>query len=264
MANASWFEATNEVLSLAQLDEIEDLTTFNNGPLSKYQKGAKKYIRLAHKHLSVRAYRHFASRRFQFPTSASTPIYELDTGLSPENIRFETFFNVTTGSAAGQNGPIYNKKYEQFNLENPDKDKITSGAPTHWILLPSDQDEESPVHKIRLYPNPDQAYLIEYQAKLHAYELTSGDSKILWTPEYEHVLWEFAWNLLERGLGEGKEGSIAMMAYQAAKEIHLISSKPEDIRKAPRTMRMGSRRNMRQRGWIRSPRSVDDLGNIID
>lgn len=262
MVNASWFESTNEVLSLAQLDEIEDLNTFNNGPLTKYQKGAKKYIRLAHKHLSVRAYRHFATRRFQFPTNAGTAIYDLDIGLSPENIRFGTFFNVSSGTVAAQNGKLFNKTYENFNIENPDLSKITTGAPLYWILLPIDQEEESPLHQIRLYPNPDQSYVIEYQAKLHAYELVNGDSKILWPPEYEHVLWEFSWNLLERGLGEGKEGSISMMAYQAAKEVHLVSGKPDDIRKAPRTMQIGTRR--RRGAWIRSPRSVDDLGNIID
>lgn len=262
MANATWLEATNEVLSLAQLDEIEDASTFNAGPLTKYHKATKKYIRLAHKHLSVRAYRHFSTRRFQFLANASTAVYDLDTGLSPENIRFRTFFNVSTGTAAAQNGEIFNQEYEVWRRENPDESKITTGAPIRWIQLPIDESEESPVHQIRLYPNPDQAYTIEYQAKLHAYDLVDSNSKILFPREYEHVLWEFAWDLVERGLGEGKEGNIVALAREAAREVRLVSAKPEDITRAPRTMKIPMRRS--RGAWIRSPRSVNDDGTVID
>jgi len=264
MANSTWMTATNEVLELSQIDPIASANDFNNptGVLSKPQRAARAYIKLAHLHLSVRAYKHFATRRIELPITLGTSVYPLDTGMNPEHIRPERFFNITTGTAAAQNRPLRYYEYANFMADFPDPSKITTGAPSHWILLPIDRTEESPVHKVRIYPNPDQNYKLEYQAALNAYPLANATSVLLWPPEYEHVLWEFAWDLVERGLGEGKEGSISGMAAQAANEVKLVAGRLADANRAFRMMRLPSRRRS-NRGY-NSPRSVDDNGAVID
>jgi hypothetical protein len=265
MANHTWMEATNEVLELSQIDPIASADDFNNptGALNKPQRGARAFIRLAHSHLSVRAYKHFATRRMELLISSSSgSVYPLDTGMNPEHIRPERFFNITTGTAAAKNQELAYYEYARFMRDYPDPSLITSSSPEAWILLPVERTDESPIHKVRIFPNPDQDYKLEYQAALNAPPLTTATSVLLWPPEYEHVLWEFAWDLLERGLGEGKEGSIAGLAAQAANEVKLVAGRLADAKRAFRFMRMPSRR-VGNRGY-NSPRSVDANGTAID
>src|SRR5579883_2023520 len=261
MANNTWFGATNEVLELGQLDPIATTTLFDNPTLNltKYQRAARAYIRLAHMHLSVKAYKHFATRRIQLNIDSSSAIWSLDMGINPEHIKPRTFFNVSTGTIAAQNREIRNQPYNEFKDLWPDLSKITSGPPERWILMPIDRTNISPVHTIRIYPNPDQPYQLEYQATLNAYPLKLSTDIILWPPEYEYALWEFAWDLLERGLGEGKEGRIAQMAEAAANEVRLVAGRPADVRRSLRVMRM-PRAPWFRRGWYNSPASLDSNG----
>jgi hypothetical protein len=265
MANNTWKGATNEVLELAQLDPILNDSDFNNptGALSKYQRAARAFIRLGHYHLSLRAYKHFAERRIPLNIDESTPTYPIDTGINPEHIKFRKFFNVSTGTNAAQNQEIRYYDYDRFLRENPDQSKIPTGPPERWILLPIERTDLSPVHKVRIYPNPDDNYNLEFQAALNTYPLATASDIILWPPEYEFVLWEFAWDLLERGLGEGKEGRIAQMAQEAASQVYLVAGRPQDERKKLRLMHLPGRfRNSTQ--YVSSPRSVDDGGSVID
>lgn len=264
MANSTWMAATNEVLELAQLDPIPDADSFNNptGALDKPQRSARAFIRLAHAHLSVRAYKHFATRRIDLPVDTSTAVYALDTGMNPEHVKPRHFFNITTGTAAAKNIRLAYYDYKQFKIDYPDIAQVPTGSPEAWILLPIERTDESPIHKVRIFPTPDAQYALEYQAVLNAYRLTTANSILLWPPEYEHVLWEFAWDLVERGLGEGKEGNIKGLAREAANEVHLVAGRLADAKRAFRMMKIPSRR-VGNRGY-NSPRSVDDSGAVID
>lgn len=262
MANSTWFEATNEVLALSGLPKIATADAFNGTSPQKYQRIAKQFVKLAHKHLGVRAYNHFNSRIFDFNTAAGTNIYELSTGLSPEGVKLHSFFNNSTGTLATQNGRIPYLEYERFKRQYPDLSNVGTGTPTFWTLLPIDSQETSPIHRIRIIPDPDNAYTIEYTAKLDIWELEDDQSIILFPKHYEHALWMYCWNLLETSLGEGKEGMIGAMAIKAANEVFLAAGKHPDAIKAPRTMYIPQRRG--SRGYIRSPLSVDIDGNLIE
>jgi hypothetical protein len=262
MTNATWLESTNDVLALSSLPLITSADAFNNSGLQKYQRVTKQFVKLAHKHLGVRAYDHFNKRIFDFPTEVGTSIYELRTGLSPEGIQLHSFFNNSTGTLASQNGRIPYMEYDRFKTLYPDLSHVGTGAPTHWTLLPIDSEETSPVHRIRIIPDPDNAYTIEYVAKLDMWELENDESLILFPKHADHALWMYCWELLESDLGEGKEGRIGLMAQKAANEVFLVAGKHPDAIKAPRTMFIPQRRG--SKGWIRSPRSVDYDGTLLE
>ena len=264
MTNSTWFDCTNRVLGLAGLDQITDENTFDTLAMPKYQTLAKYLVLLANQMLSIRATRHFAERLIILNINAGTTDYAIDTGISPENIQLRTFFNVSTASPAkGQNREIRNWKYEEYLRKFPDQTIITRGSPQRWILLPVDRTLDSPEYKVRIYPVPDQNYSLQYQAKLNAQPLEDSGSLILWPPEYEHALWLFAWNLLERDLGEGKEGNLEQLAREAAAQVRLASGVPADVRNAPTTMRLPTFR--RRFEYYNSPQSVDSTtGAVID
>ncbi|MBY0545808.1 MAG: hypothetical protein K2W95_00815 [Candidatus Obscuribacterales bacterium] len=256
MANNTWRGATNEVLRLARLRTIASDAEFNlDSGLESEQSAAKYYVRLLHYHLSLKAVKHFASRRLQLPVSDGTGVYALDTGINPSAIAFRSFINVTAGGT--QNRELESWDYEKFSKAYPDASVIQEGAPTHWILLPLERTDESPVWKVRIFPTPDATYDIQYQAKLNAYPLTEAASVVLWPPEYEFALWEHAWSLLESGLGEGKEALIAQMAKDAIDRVMLADGVPVDNRRGVRTMspiRKHSRWPIgRYTGWVSSP-----------
>lgn len=267
MANSTWREATNNVLALATLDQIasdEDFDNEGQGSLEKYQAAGKQYVKLVHSMLGVRAYNHFANRRIQVLLDENNTIYEIDTGLDPENIRFGTMRNVSVGSPQeNMNQALEYWDYKKFKSYYPIESQITTGAPFAWTLLPIERTDESPVHRIRPIPNPDANYTLEFVAKIHAPQLTAATDLILLPKHYEHVLWIAAQELLEISLGEGKEGRLPSLAQQAANQVFLAAGKLPDARKAPRTMKMGG--PIRNRGrWYSSPRSVDDNGTVID
>jgi hypothetical protein len=270
LANSTWLEATNEVLALSSLPAIASADEFDDTTgesLQKYHAAAKQFVKLAHMHLGVRARQHFNTERFQFQTTVNTAVYELDTGLSPEDIKFQTFFNVTTGTRATLNSPLMHMEYRTFKRLHPDLDQITTGAPQNWILLPKEvgavPGENDTPNRIRIYPDPDDQYTIEFQAKLDSQPLIDNSSKILFPKHYEHVLWLFCWELLEVDLGEGKEGMLSLKAREAANQVWLAAAKHPDAKKAPRAMRIRS--IMRgSTNFIRSPLSVDSNGTLLE
>lgn len=263
MANSTWRAATNNVLALSSLPEIESDADFNNGggSLQKFQSVAKQFVKLGHHHLGVRARNHFNTERFEFDTSTLTAIYEIQTGLSPENIKLESFYTVSTGDKANFNQPLREMSYDRFQKLYPDISKIPTGAPEYVVLLPLEGDDEDPPHRLRVVPDPDDVYKIEYQCVLHAGQLTTATSKILFPPHYEHALWEFCWELLEIDLGEGKEAKIGFLAREAANAVFLAAGRTMNSRKGPRSMRIPSIGRGRS-GYYRSPLSVDQDGNL--
>lgn len=270
MANPTWFETTNEVLDLASLDTISDAKAFaDSTQLEKYQAAAKAFVRLANQHLGLRANKHFAQRRIELPITPNTNIYQIDTGISPEGIAFESFMNDTKGSPqSAQNRAIKYWDYPRFQRAIPnwqDENATSTGAPTHWVLLPIDRTNDATVNKILIYPFPNDSYTLSFKAKINAPPLSKPDDPLLFPPQYIHVIWELAWGLLERDLGEGKESLIYELAAKAANEVQLVAGKLEDAGKAPRTMRMPRRSYMSSGNiYISSPPSVNGFGQVID
>lgn len=262
MPNSTWLELTNQALHYAGLDEIDSEDDFNNGSITKYQDQTKWFIDLGHRMLTPGMTRYFLETRVELPLNAGTDTYELDTGISPENISLRTFFIISTDPLlVAQNCELRNWKYEDYKKQIPDPSKVPQGPPVRWILLPIERTDGSQVHRVKIYPTPDQDYRAEYQAKLNAYTLTEAKSITCWPKEYEHCLTSLAWALTEGALGEGKGANAEALATKAVKQVKLASGRPEDIRKTAQMMRMPRRR----RGWYNSPQSVDPAtGTVFD
>jgi hypothetical protein len=265
MANSTWYSATNQVLQLARLDPYQSTADFDGtsgNPVAKYQLAAKTFVFLANQYLGVRAWRNFNQRQITFYTTPGVSTYPLDTGIDATNIRLRSFFNqTTTATLHGLNQELRNWEYREFLRAFPDQTIITPDTPTRWVLLPVARSQSYPVWNIQLYPTPDNVYQIVYQATLNIQQMQSSSDTILYPPHYEHALWLMAWSLLEESLGEGKDQSITQLAQKAANEVWLVSTEADDIRKAPRTMRLPRFRG----GWwyYNSPQSVDANGNVI-
>lgn len=263
MPNSTWRAVTNDALRLASLDTIQTDAAFDADQITKYQAFAKYVIRLGHAMLTVRARKHFTERRIELLVFQDVKDYQLDTGISAESLVPYSFFSISPNAPqSSQNVPLVNMPYEQYMAQFPVGTPVPKGAPTAWIFLPLERTDPDPVHRIRVFPTPDQNYTLQYKAKLNASALTKATDKVLWPPEYEHVLTTFAWNLIERDLGEGKEAMIAQLADKACKEVWLAAGVPEEVRRTPRTMKLPSRFGDRR---YNSPMSVDpNTGAILD
>jgi hypothetical protein len=256
MANSSWFNLTNECLRYAVLPTIASTAIFDDDTqLQQFQFAAKYYVRLAHKFLTLRALRHFTTRRIALNVFAGTSVYPLDIGIGPQGIKYQSFYNVTTGGT--QNQPLQALAYEQFLQMYPDQSKIPTGPPIYWVLLPIERSQKDPSpQNIQIVPTPDQSYSLQYRAQILPYALSVSTDTVLWPPEYEHCLTLFAWDQEERALGEGKEGNIQALARQAVDEVHLIAGLPDDLRPAVRTMQARGGVSWppgRVTGWVDSP-----------
>lgn len=255
MANSTWRALTNDTLRLSVLQTIASDSIFDDDTqLQEFQYAAKYRVRLAHNFLTLRAVKHFATRRIPFPITSGQHTYPLDVGINPSAIKIRTFFNVT--SSGSQNQEIFPMEYSEFLRRYPDPSLVPTGAPTHWVFLPIERTDLSPVHKVRIVPTPDASYTLEFRAQILPYALALSTDIVLWPPEYEHVLTMWSWAATERALGEGKEGIIEQQARQAANEVQLIAGRPDDVRKAIRTMAPINGVGWppgRYTGWVSSP-----------
>lgn len=259
---------TNEVLRLALLPTIPDIATFDNdNNLQEFQFGAKYYVRLCHKLMTLRLVKHFAERRIDLPITAGQAIYPLDLGINGSCIKFKSFFNYTFGGA--NNGEIFAMDYDYFNRNYPDTSLLVNnpGPPQNWILLPLERSQDpvnggaqppsgAPIQNVRIFPNPDQNYNLQYRAQILPYPLAKSTDVILWPSEYEHALWLWSWAQTERALGEGKDGNIQQLAQQAVQDVELIAGMPDDLRPCVKTMRKATGFRWpvgRYTGWVSSP-----------
>ena len=267
MPNSAWYDCTNTCLLQADLDPFLSAADFDGtsgNMVPKYQMGMKYRVQLADKYLALRAYRHFNEREITLVTVPGQASYPLDVGISGDDIKYRSFFNRTqTIGLTSQNRELRNMPYNTWERLVPDVTTITNGPPMWWILQPIDRTAAYPIWNVTLYPTPDQAYTIKYQARLDRQTLALSSDLIIFPSHYEHAIWTLAEGLLEVGLGEGKEGALIQMAQQAAKEVWLASNEPDDIRRAPKTMHLGPRLPGNF-GWYNSPASIDSNGNVID
>lgn len=257
MDNSSWMTLTNRLLRNSGLSEIPSTTAFDTpgqGLMTRYQSCAKEYIKISHEESSVDLPVNFARRRFQLPIDQNNSIYSLDAGMSVESITFDSFRNLTVNG--GQTwGNLRNWTYEYFTSKYPDTGLIYSGAPTHYILLPVARTAISPLYQVRIFPNPDKAYSLEYIAQLNPYALNLSTDLVLWPPEYEHVLVNTARYSLEDILGEGKAGSVGMLAKMAYQKMRQKATASRAERKSVRVKKLFSRRGVF--GYYDSPPDSD-------
>ena len=251
--NSTWITLTNNILRQAGLPEIS-ASLFDQGGigvLTRYQSCAKEYIRHIHEMWSVDLPTEFARRKIQLPLQQGQSVYPLDTGISAENITFDSWRCITPGYAQR----LYNWTYEYFSIRYSDTSLIQSMPPTHYILLPVDRINNSPIYQVRIYPNPDQQYAIEYVAQLNSYPLALSTDQVLWPPEYNHVLEELGRAELEDILGEGKGGTTGQSAYRAYQKMRQKATRPAAERKKIRMQQMYTRK--RSLGYYPSPNDAD-------
>lgn len=253
MANTTWKGLTDRLLRKSGLDAIASEAAFNNpsqGLMTRYQMAAREIVSIIHEKVSVDLPVNFARRQFTLPIdNVQGAIYPLDSGMSVESLTFDGFRNLSA-SPPGP-GVIRNWTYEYFTARYPDISQISSGAPTHYIILPVARTAESPLYRVRFYPNPDRAYTIEYIAQLNPYPLTVATSPLLWPPEYEHVIVEMAQFNLEDLLGEGKALSLGQQAELAYRKMRQKATAPRAERKAVRMKTLF--RGRATRGYYDSP-----------
>lgn len=264
MANSTWVQLTNDVLRQSGLAEIPvdnptagTSTAFDTpggGLMTRYQSCAKEFVRIVHEMASVDLPVNFARREFTLNINPlEGPIYPLDSSMSVESITFDSFRNVSVAPPGP--GQIRNWTYEYFTIRYPDVTQIYSGAPTNYILLPVDSSQRSPLYQVRMFPNPDQNYVIKYIAQLNPYQLKLSSDVVLWPREYEHVLTTEARFQLEDLLGEGKSGSLFMLATKLHAKMRQKATPPRAERKGVRMKRLFVRRGVY--GYYDSPPDSD-------
>lgn len=270
MANSTWIALTNNVLRQSGLPEIvidnpnvvpgsggSMSTAFDNpgqGLMTRFQSCAREFVRVVHEMVSVDLPVNFARRRFDLPIdNIQGPIYNLDSSMSVESVTFNSFRNLSPSPA----GPaeLRNWSYEYFSNRYGDVTQIWQGAPTHYIFLPVQRQNNSPIYQVRIFPNPDQPYQLEYIAQLNPYQVAVSSDVLLWPPEYEHVITTRARFELEDLLGEGKAGSLFAQADMLYKQMRKKATPSRAERKGVRMKSLFKRRGVY--GYYDSPPDSD-------
>lgn len=254
MTNSTWFATTNSVLQLAQLPLISSTASFDapigSGGLSKYQDAAKWKVDFAHRHLTLKMCTAFTQYKFSLSVQPGITDYILDTGINSESLSYHSWYNITAGSPYAGYLPLY--KYEDYMDQWPDQTVIQSAPPQYVVQLPYDRtlDTGNPQPRIRVFPVPDAAYQLQYQARLNPFPLTTSSSIILWPPPYEHGLWTWAWKFLEIDLAEGREQMLDALVDDVISQIRVMSQKAEQVRKGVRLPHLGRGRRRGATGYF--------------
>lgn len=249
--NSTWYQCTNSALGLAALPTIMTTASFDNNvpPLSKYQDLYKRMVDFAHRFLSERMATRFTNRKFQLPIQTGTTVYTLDTGISGEALKFQSWVNLTAGSPYAR--VLKYMRYEDFLAMWPDSTIIQSGPPEYIVQLPLDRtlDTTQPQARVQVFPVPDNSYQLQYEARLNPYQLVDSSSIILWPPEYEHALWMWVKAYGEVDLAEGREQALIPLAEQVINNVRIMSMEAEEVRKGVRIIpRTGA-------GWYKRRRA---------
>jgi hypothetical protein len=191
-------------------------------------------ISFAHTYLTNRMSTRFTNRKFQLPIQGGTSTYILDSGISGESLKYDSWVNITAGSSYAR--MLRYVRYEDFEKMWPDPTVIQSGPPEYVVQLPLDRtlDTTQPQVRVMIYPIPDTTYTLQYEARLNAYILTNSSSIILWPPEYEYGLWMWAKAYGEVDLAEGREGALIPLAEQVINNIRIMSQEAQEVRKGVR------------------------------
>lgn len=267
-SNSTWFQCTNSCLDACGQTQISSTTNFDNpiGNLSRVQQLARKFVQLCDMALNVKKFNRNSTQEFIITTQTANPLkqstfqYALDSSVTVENLRYLSFFNITPqGTAQAPLGaPLFNWDYRSFRTVYPDFTALTDiMTPTRWIILPRNLSQPQGIIQdmIMFWPLPDQAYTIVYQAQQFAQPLSLSSSQVLWLPQYEHVLWQYAKTMLHVELGEGKEQAAAQYAEKFVSDYLFWICGPEEEKKAVRTgMNIrGVRKGRRVNFWSDTP-----------
>lgn len=223
MATSTALETANKILGMAGQSDIPSATAFDTKDLNKAQYQTVLFMDLANRLLSLEFNTRFNRREFSLNTAAGTTEYALSPQIALESITYKSFRNETPGNAYSR--PLGFMSYEDWKRSIYDETTQITGAPTHWIPLPSDG---SGSDFVRFYPDPDNLYNIKYRASLDAVPLTTATQQILWPVRYEHILWMQAREFLEQVLGEGKAVEMRPFVMEAIYEVLKHADGPMD------------------------------------
>lgn len=255
--NSTWMDATNVTLEMTGQLQITSAAEFNDpvNSLTRIQSQARRFIDVSDRLLNLKLYNRDNIQEYQLlthtgnPDIQSTYTYALTAGTRMEFIRYGSFYNATpqnvtlSGETTIFAQPLNNMPYREFRQTYPDFTAITTGPPQWWIIMPKSLAPAADgtagvgitVDQIMFYPIPDQQYTIIYEAAVVATPLVNATDPILFSPDNEHVLWNWGKAFLEDALGEGKGQSAQYYAEMCLRDYNWRMSGPEEERRAIRT-----------------------------
>lgn len=242
--NLTWLQFTDDVLGLCRLRKIRTSQLFDSNPssLSSFQASAKNLAKFVHDFMGIRATEWFAQAAIQLPIDSVTAnaTFNLDTGINPDFLIPNSFFNTTSNSSDARPLPLWSDVY--FNTRFPDPTVITSGPPEAVVLQPANRSNSTnPSWQVRIYPNPDQAYQLIYKAKLNVPMLKLSTDQVLWPYEYQTQLTAYTWMLQEMALGEGKDMQLREVAQKIVNDVKLVGTIAPEARKSVKLFKGFSR-----------------------
>lgn len=223
MANSTFYASVNKILGLSGQLEVTSTSDFDiESNLSKAQYQTKLFTDLANRLLALEFNKRFAQREFSFSTTTVDNDYALDSTAPLVGIKWHSFYNRTSGGV--RNRRLLFKSYEEWESEFPNPEQQSRSGPIWWIPKPYNGKPD----RIILWPYPDAAYTINYQAKLDTVPLTTSNQNILFPTEYEHVLWIKGRIFLEESLNEGRSANMEILAREAVADVMRDSDGPVD------------------------------------
>jgi hypothetical protein len=131
-------------------------------------------------------------------------------------------------SSGNKRGEPQNITFRMFRkyLYNP---TIIPNAPEFWFMLPEDADGNL---FIAVYPTPDQAYSLNFQAYLDPITLAVSTDVIMFPPKYQNILWQYSRKYFELVLAEGQEPTLAAWLEPLLPELRILTKGPTENRTA--------------------------------
>lgn len=210
-------DIVNTICMQVGLPTITDDAKFNSlSGLMRPHVQLIKFVDDADAKLVLRLSEIFTTRRFETSTQVNVKELEIDALADIEGIKYHSFRCNSSGGFSRLNFIPYNIYREM----QPDLDKLDTGRPRSWTYFEQPQGDgvDQTTRQVVLYPVPDDAYKIEYMAKVNHKPLKLADDKILWPPQYEHVLIAFGRDMLEQKMGIGNQTVYAQAALDNVKQ----------------------------------------------
>lgn len=235
--NSTYLSICDTIAKATGLNPAVSAAAFNDDTQlpSKYVI-IKMYVDIASRLAVMRMNERWLKREFQIFLSQGTNYpYPLDDTVSAEGLVYHSFRCTTPGAArdlyAWKSGN--DDSYLTFRKFYPDLTAIPTGAPTSYVLVPI-QSNEVNAHELLVYPTPDSAYTLQYQAKINPVQLVLAADLIQFPKEYEVALITTAKALFTSELGKGDPSLITSIAEQAVAATKAWASGPLEGRNRQR------------------------------
>jgi len=174
------------------------------------------YVDDADAKLALRLSELFTTRRFVTNTADGVKEVDINAMADLEGVKYHSFRCNTAGNQKRLNFI----PYDVYRELNPNLQDLEEGAPRSWTYF--DQPEENArsqsTRQVVLYPVPDGVYELEYSAKVNHTALTNYSDKVLWPPQFEHVLINFGRAMIEEKMGTGNYMEYAQAALDNVRQ----------------------------------------------